>query len=93
MDVVYILREWYSDCLELRYSLRSLENIEHWKVFFIWWCPWWAKNIVHIKAADPYQVKSLNALHKIKIACSDERISDDFILMNDDFYITRPTNI
>jgi len=93
MDVVYILRAWYDNCLELRYSLRSLENIEHWKVFIIGYKPDWITNVVHIPAEDPYEIKSLNALHKINIACKDERVSDDFILMNDDFYIKDKTEI
>lgn len=93
MDIVYILKEWSANCLELRYSLRSLKNISHWKIFIIGYKPNWVKNITHIKAEDPYKVKSLNALHKINIACKDKRISDDFVLMNDDFYITEPTEI
>jgi len=93
MDIVYILKEWSDNCLELRYSLRSLKNVNHWKVFIIGYKPDWVKNIVHIKADDPYEIKSLNALHKINIACKDKRVSDDFVLMNDDFYITKPTEI
>jgi hypothetical protein len=93
MDIVYIFREWSENCLELRYSLRSLKNIKHWKVFIIGYKPKWIKNIIHIDAEDPYIIKSLNALHKINIACNDDRISDDFILMNDDFYITEPTEV
>jgi len=93
MDVVYILREWSDNCLELRYSLRSLKNTIHWKVFIIGYKPNWVENIIHIEAEDPYEIKSLNALHKINIACKDDRISNDFVLMNDDFYITEPTEI
>ena len=93
MDVVYILRPWYDNCMELRYSIRSLQNIKHGNIYIIWYKPIWAKNIIHIPANDPFTVKALNALHKIKIACNDERISDDFILMNDDFYITKPTEV
>jgi len=93
MDIVYILREWADNCLELRYSLRSLKNIEHDKVYIIWYKPEWVENVIHISAEDPYKIKSLNALHKINIACNYKNISDDFILMNDDFYITKETEI
>lgn len=93
MDIVYILRPWYDNCLELRFSLRSLANIKHDKVFIVGYKPEWCENVIHIPAEDPYSVKSLNALHKITIACEDKRISDDFILMNDDFYICKPTEI
>lgn len=92
-DVVYILRQSELNNLELLFSLRSLKNIEYWKIYIVWYLPKWCQNVIHIPAVDPYNIKSLNALHKIKIACNDERISDDFILMNDDFYITKPTEI
>jgi hypothetical protein len=92
MDIVYILKSNWDD-RELKYSLRSLKNLIFDNIFIVWDCPRWLKNINHIKADDPYKVKSLNALHKIKIACLDKRISDDFILMNDDFYILKQTEI
>ncbi len=92
-DIVYILRQSNIDNLELLFSLRSLKNIEHGKVFIVWFLPKWCENIIHIPAIDPYHIKSLNALHKIEIACRDDRVSEDFILMNDDFYITKPTKI
>lgn len=93
MDIVYILKETDDNNVELLYSLRSLKNIKHWKVFIVWFKPDWIKNIIHIPADDPYKVKSLNALHKIKIACNNKRISEEFVLMNDDFYILKPTEI
>lgn len=92
MDVVYILKE-NQENLELKYSLRSLKNLKHDRVFIVWHKPYWVQNVIHIPAEDPYKIKSLNALHKITIACKDERISEDFILMNDDFYILKPTEI
>jgi len=90
MDIVYILKETKDCNNELLFSLRSLKNIPHRSVFIIWHKPEWVKNIVHIPASDPYEIKSLNALHKIQIACNDERISSDFVFMNDDFYLLKP---
>lgn len=92
MDIVYIVKQnWDND--ELRYSLRSLDNIKHDRVFIVWHKPYWCQNVIHIPAQDPYKIKSLNALHKIKIACENEKVSEDFILMNDDFYILEPITI
>lgn len=89
MDIVYILgtgSQW--DNNEIRYSLRSLKNLPHRKVFVIGEkCDWFSDKIIHIPAKDPYQDKLKNAIHKLRIACRDERVSDDFILMNDDFYV------
>jgi hypothetical protein len=85
MDIVYTLRNHY-DGDELKYSLRSLVNIQHEKVFFVGGCPRWAKNIIHIpteQAGTKYQ----NTTNNIITACKDERISANFILMNDDFFI------
>lgn len=89
-DVVYIVRQWVNNNMELLFSLRSLANIEHWDIYIIWHLPKWAKNVIHIPCRDNFKYKTQNVLNKIKIACW---LCDDFILMNDDFYITKPTQI
>jgi len=93
MDLVYILgtgSEWHNN--EIKYSLRSVEkNLTHDKVFVVGEkCDWFSDKIIHIPAEDPYKEKLKNALHKLSIACNDKRISKDFILMNDDFFILKP---
>lgn len=92
MDVVYILgtgSQWQDN--ELRYSLRSLCNLKHDRVFIIGERPDWLTNIVHIPAEDIYgPEKQRNAIHKLGIAI-DSDVSDNFVLMNDDFFILRPT--
>ncbi len=92
LDIVYPYRSsrWGK---EIRYSLRSLENIEHDNVFIVGHLPRYVKNIVYIKADDIYPKHTWNAIHKILLACQDERLSDDFILMNDDFYFLKPQEI
>jgi hypothetical protein len=90
MDIVYIYRHSRDDGRELRYSLRSLSNVPHGKVFIIGDKPKWTKGIVHVPASDPHGLKALNALHKITVACRDPRVSEDFVLMNDDFYVLKP---
>lgn len=88
MDIVYVLRNKY-DGEELKYSLRSLENIPHDKVFFVGGCPKWAKNIIHIPT-EQTGTKYKNTSNSLKVACNDPRISSNFILMNDDFFILEP---
>lgn len=91
MDVVYILgtgSKWNDN--ELRYSLRSLQYIEHNRVFIVGECPDWAVNVCHVPASDIYgDQKQRNAIYKLQTAISTN-LSDDFILMNDDFFVLRP---
>lgn len=92
MDIVYILGTGsrFND-EEIRYSLRSLKNLPHDKVFVIGEKPdFFSDEIRHIPAQDPFDVKQQNAFHKLSIACDTEEISDDFVLMNDDFFILNP---
>lgn len=88
MDIVYTLRNHY-DSEELKYSLRSLQNIPHDKVFFVGGCPRWAKNVIHIPT-EQTGTKYKNTTGNLITACNDNRISANFILMNDDFFILEP---
>lgn len=88
MDIVYTLRNHY-DGEELRYSLRSLKNIPHDRVFFVGGCPRWAKNVIHIPT-EQNGTKYKNTTGNLLTACNDNRISANFILMNDDFFILEP---
>lgn len=90
MDAVYIVRKGACNNLELLFSLRSLKNLPHDRVFIVGYLPRWVRNVVHIPCEDPHKLKALNALHKITTACKDSRISEEFVLMNDDFFITKP---
>jgi hypothetical protein len=93
-SVVYVLKDKSgNEYIELRYSLRSLENMEHGDVFVIGGEPVWLRNVIHIPAKDECRNKQLNSMLKIMKACEDERITDDFILMNDDFYLLQETDI
>lgn len=93
-DIVYILgtgSRWRNN--EIRYSLRSVEkNMDIGKVFIIGECPTWATGVIHITAEDKDTNKLLNARAKYEIAAKDKRISEAFILMNDDFFILEPVS-
>lgn len=88
MDIVYTLAKKYTG-EELKYSLRSLQNIPHDKVFFVGGCPRGYKNIIHIPT-EQTGTKWENVPNNLRIACQDERLSANFILMNDDFFILEP---
>lgn len=96
MDIVYILGKgscWGDN--EIRFSLRSVEKnvLDVGNVFIVGECPDWLKNITHIPAEDFSSRKWRNAFHKIGVACRDSRVSEDFLLMNDDFFIMQNVRI
>jgi hypothetical protein len=75
---------------ELRYSLRSLEQIQFDRVFVIGHNPSFLTNVIHIPYKDTNNRPEYNTMAKICHACKGTDISDDFLLMNDDFYVVRP---
>lgn len=93
-DIVYFVKESAKN-EELRYSLRSLKNFPHDKVFIVGGCP---EDLI----PDTYiyipqtQNKWENVNKMLKIICDNPLVSDDFWLFNDDFFvmekITNPTN-
>jgi len=94
-DIVYILgsgSKWHNN--ELRHSLRSLGRLEgKGQVFIVGECPPWIDRaqVTHIREQDRHHNKLLNAIDKISTACTDRRISESFLLMNDDFYFLKRT--
>jgi len=89
MDIVYILgRGSIANNLELRYSMRSLERYcqDLGKIYIVGEQPEFISDDAHIVAEDSFKKPWQNALYKIREACKDERISDEFLLMNDDFF-------
>ncbi len=91
IDALYILgRGSKHEDMELRLSLRCLEenarNID--RVFIVGNCPDWVRNVKHIPAEDTWTAEN-NAFQKILRACETD-ISNDFLLMNDDFFMLQP---
>lgn len=94
MDVLYILgRGSKHNDMELRLSLRCLEKnaIGVDRVFIVGNCPELVQNVVHIPAEDTYTAEN-NAFQKVLKACHNG-ISDNFLLMNDDFFLLEKRNI
>lgn len=90
MDAVYLVRE--GDNPELRYSLRSLRNVPHGRVWIVGHKPSWVRNVGHLQTRqgrDRYE----NTLKAVHTACTHPDISEDFQLWNDDFYALEPTEI
>jgi len=89
MDFVYMCRPGHNE--ELRYSIRSVvKNAPVNNVWVIGDKPDWYKgNFIKTKIlGNAYENVRNNLKHAIE--CTD--ISDDFVLMNDDFFIVRKLN-
>lgn len=73
---------------ELRYSLRSLRNLPHSEVWIVGYKPNWVTNVNYL----PVQAlghKYTNGLLNTRAILECPDIADDFILFNDDFFVTR----
>lgn len=93
-DIVYILKDG-SDTEELRYSLRSLVNFPHGKVFIVGHKPKWASTkLIEIQRKDfdwnDGTLGYLDAEARWISACDDKRVSNEFWMFNDDFFIMKP---
>lgn len=73
---------------ELRYALRSLQNLPHRNVWIIGGMPDWVRGVrffEYPRATTGYETVEQH----MRTACNHPEISDPFILMNDDFYIMK----
>lgn len=90
MDVVYLLKECRQNP-ELTYSMRSLANLPHNRVFMVGGCPdnINKQKIAHVPALQGNN-KFRNTTNNIQLVCHNKELSEDFILMNDDFFVLKP---
>lgn len=89
IDLVYIVK--HSDRNDdLKYSLRSIEKFCNYrKVWIIGYKPKWVQNVEYVETQQT-GTKWQNSMLNWETACKTEGISDNFILMNDDFIAIRP---
>lgn len=92
IDVVYILgNESKNQDREILYSVRSV--VDHLKdtrkLFIVGRLPEFfnPQEVIHIPYEDIFHNKARNIMAKIHRAASDRRVSNDFILMNDDYFL------
>lgn len=84
MDAVYICRPGENE--ELRYSIRSVvANMPHNKIWVVGSKPDWYSGD-HIEVLQDSK-KYDNARNNLRAIANSDEISDDFILMNDDFFV------
>ena len=89
MDIVYFVKDTKVN-EELRYSLRSLKNFPHDKVWFYGGCPTGIKPDHHVKVKQNLPNKWKNVNRMLRLACMNPLITDNFWLFNDDFFIMQP---
>jgi hypothetical protein len=87
MDVVYICRPGRNE--ELRYSIRSVvKNIPDARIWVVGGKPdWYIGNFIEIPAE--YR-KARNAKRNLEAISRSQEIEEEYILMNDDFFIMEP---
>lgn len=93
MDAVYILGSGsLSNNDEIRFSVRSLQtHMEDLNdVYVIGEKPKRMPGVNHIPCEDKHKKKWQNAMEKTRRACEIEALSDEFLLMNDDFFMLAP---
>lgn len=85
-DIVYFVKDSESN-EELRYSLRSLVNFPHRKVWFYGGCPKGLKPDHHVYVKQDKENKWKNVSMMLDMACRNPDITKDFWLFNDDFFV------
>lgn len=88
-DIIYFVKECKEN-EELRYSLRSLKNFPHSKVYFYGGCPDGLSPDYHIYVNQDQENNWQNVHKMLVMACNNDNISDDFWLFNDDFFVMKP---
>lgn len=89
MDVVYLVREG-EDNEELRYSLRTVDvNFPHAAIWLVGYKPSWVTNCEFIEG-NKFTDYRRNIYDNISLAAEHPGVSEDFVLFNDDFFVTAP---
>jgi hypothetical protein len=87
LDYVYVCRP--GDNEELRYSIRStVKNLPEGRIWVVGGKPdWYTGDFIPVQQTGINN--HANVWNQLKIACNTKEISDDFILMNDDFFTVK----
>lgn len=90
MDVVYYCRDGENE--ELRYSIRSVvQNLKHDNIWVVGGKPsWYSGNYIRVPQTGS---KYNNAKDNVSAIINSSQISDNFILMNDDFFVISKVSI
>lgn len=88
-DVLYVLKNGYSE-QELRYSVRSIcENLRFGNLVIVGGCPDYIQPDFYIEHQQMGDTRYKRVAGSILKACEDPRLSQEFYLFNDDFFILK----
>lgn len=90
LDIVYMVKDAvYND--ELRYSLRSVsKNFPHKQIWFVGGKPMYAHPDKQIIVNQKGDTKWDKVRAMLEMVAKESRITEDFVLFNDDFFVLRP---
>lgn len=93
LDIVYMVKDAiYND--ELKYSLRSVDaNFPHHKVWFIGGRPMYVHPDEQIIVNQKGKTKWDKVRAMLKLVGENDKLTEDFVLFNDDFFVMRPTPV
>ena len=75
---------------ELRYSLRSLKHLPHSRVWIVGHRQPWLTNVDHIPVEQNPAQKWTSQVANLRAACLHPKVSDPFVMFNDDFFVMKP---
>lgn len=87
MDIIYVVKKKNGND-RLKYSLRSLKNIEHDKVWIAGHTPNWCRNVGSIpvlQTGSRFENSTMNLL----LACAHPEVSEECVYFNDDFFVMK----
>lgn len=91
MDIMYLVGPGENE--ELRYSLRSLRNVEHGEVWIVGRKPDWVVNVDFLPLATPGNSKFEITRKNMRVFCERSDTPETFVLFNDDFFALRSATI
>lgn len=91
-DIVYVVRPGEKN-EELRFSIRSvIANLPHRKVWIAGYCPKWLGNDIGVIKTQTRPGGHVSAKANLRAACEHPEVSEEFVYMNDDFFVMQPLN-
>ena len=87
-DVLYAVRRGERN-EALKYSLRSLANLPHRRVFIAGWCPEWVRGVTAV--LGPRRSNKFDSIEaNVRAGLRHPELGEHVVYMNDDFYVTTP---
>lgn len=87
-DVIYVVRRGERN-EALQFSLRSLGNLPHNRVFIAGYCPSWVKNVTAVPVTRKVN-KFFSIEENLRAAVHHPEIGNTAVYFNDDFYVMEP---